>query len=99
MDSEKVDRLSALSALQIAALAIAGSTIAAVTTLIGLRRLGMVRRRTSENFENAQPSVQVRMPPTVPNHFSEEVVIPGVTYTGADVLRQDELEGRSPEGV
>lgn len=99
MDSEKVDRLSALSALQIAALAIAGSTIAAVTTLIGLRRLGMVRRRTSENFESAQPAAQVRMPPTVPSHFSEEVVIPGVTYTGADILRQDELEGRSPEGV
>lgn len=101
MESEKVDRLSALSALQIAGLAIAGSTLVALATLFGLRRLGLVRRRPTENSgtEGAQPAVPVATSSSVPNHFSEDVVIPGMTFTGADVRRQDELEGRSPEGV
>jgi|SRR5947209_18407927 len=101
MDSEKIDRLSALSALQIAGLAIAGSTLVAVGTLFGLRRLGLVRRRPTENTETVepQPAVPVVASSSIPNHFSEDAVIPGMTYTGADVRRQDELQGRSPEGV
>lgn len=101
MDSEQVDRLSALSALQIAGLAIVGSTLVAVATLIGLRRLGVVRSRPMEyaGAPTAQPAVPVVTSTSVPNHFSEHIVIPGMTFTGADVRRQDELEGRSPEGV
>jgi hypothetical protein len=101
MDSEKVDRLSALSALQIAGLAIAGSTLVAIATLIGLRRLGVVRGRPKENAGDLgpQPAVPVVTSASIPNHFSEDVVIPGMTFTGVDIQRQDELEGRSPEGV
>jgi hypothetical protein len=101
MESEKVDRLSALSALQIAALAIAASTIAALATLIGLRRLGVVKIQSNQNPDDVQPqpAVPVVTSTTVPRHFSEDVVIPGMTYTGADIQRQDDRTGRSPEGV
>ncbi len=101
MESEKVDRLSALSALQIAGLAIAGSTLIAVATLIGLRRLGLVRSLPQENAGTGepQPAVPVATSASIPKHFSENVVVPGITYTGADVRRQDEQDGRSPEGV
>jgi hypothetical protein len=101
MDSEKVDRLSALSALQIAVLAIVGSTVAAVATLIGLRRLGLVGNRPDDESDAVQPQPAVgdRMSAGIPRHFSEDVVIPGVTYTGVDIRKQDERAGRSPEGV
>ena len=46
-----------------------------------------------------QPAVGDRMSAGVPRHFSEDVVIPGVTFTGVDVRAQDKREGRSAEGV
>lgn len=101
MNSEKVDRLSALSALQIAALAIAGSTVAAIATLIGLRRLGLVGNRPGDASDAVQPHPAAgnRMSAGVPRHFSEDVVIPGMTFTGLDIREQDERAGRSAEGV
>jgi hypothetical protein len=101
MDSEKVDRLSALSALQIAVLAIAGSTVAAIATLIGLRRLGLAGNRPNgdSNTMQPQPAVGDRMSAEVPRHFSEDVVIPGMTFTGVDTRERDEQASRSPEGV
>jgi hypothetical protein len=101
MDKEKVDRLSGLSAVEIALLAMVGSTIAAVATSLGLRRLGITRGKpgTSQVETPPQPAVPVITKTTVPAHFSEDVVVPGLTYTGADVRAQDERDGRSPEGV
>jgi hypothetical protein len=101
MDREKVDRMSGLGALQIALLAMAASTVAAVGTLLGLRRLGIVRKTpgTNEAAVPAQPAVPVNTGASFPNHFSEDIVVPGLTYTGADVQAQDERDGRSPEGV
>jgi hypothetical protein len=98
MEREKVDRFSGLSALQIALLAMAASTVAAVGTLLGLRRFGIVRKPSGAN-EVAVPAVPTRTGTSFPNHFSEEIVVPGITYTGAEVQKQDEREGRSPEGV
>jgi hypothetical protein len=46
-----------------------------------------------------QPEVDMAMPADVPTHFTEEIVIPGFTETGADVERDDDTLGRSPEGV
>jgi hypothetical protein len=46
-----------------------------------------------------QPDVEAAMPAGVPGHFTEELVIPGFTETGADVERDDGALGRSPEGV
>jgi hypothetical protein len=101
MDKEKVDRISGLGAVQIALLAIVGSTVAAVATLMGLRRLGIVRGNsgTSQAETPPQPAVPIITRTTVPAHFSEDVVVPGLTFTGADVRAQDERDGRSPEGV
>lgn len=98
METEKVDRLSGLSALQIALLAMAASTVAAVGTLLGLRRLGIVRK-SSGTREGAVRAVPGRTGAPFPHHFSEEIVVPGITSTGTDVQGQDEREGRSPEGV
>jgi hypothetical protein len=101
MNEKKVDRLSGLGALQIAVLAIVGSTIAAVTTSMALRRIGMVHGRSGANRAavQPQPAVPVTTKTTVPTHFTEDIVLPGITYTGADVQEQDERSGRSPEGV
>lgn len=99
MNQEKVDRLSGLGALQIAALAVGGSTIIALATLAALKRLGIVRGTpASEPAPTPQPAVPSRFRGDVPHHFTEDAV-PGLTYTGADILAQDEREGRSPEGV
>ena len=62
MDSEKVDRLSALSALQIAVLAIAGSTVAAVATLIGLRRIGWVGKSNARGLRCSAAATGGRRP-------------------------------------
>ena len=100
MEKEKVDRISGLGALQIAALAIGGSTIVALATLAALKRLGLVRGApASEPDILPQPAVPTRSQTEVPHHFTEDVVVPGHTYTGADILAQDERAGRSPEGV
>jgi hypothetical protein len=101
MNKEKVDRLSGLSAVQIAVLAMVGSTIAAVATLMGLRRLGIVRGKPAVSPAEVppQPAVPIMTKTTVPAHFSEDIVVPGLTYTGADVRAQDERDGRSTEGV
>lgn len=101
MDGEKVDRLAGLKAWQIAGIAMAGSTVAAIATLYGLQRLGLVRgwsrtiARRSERVE-AQPA---EGDATAPRHFSEDAVIPGLTHTGAEILAEDERHGRSAEGV
>lgn len=103
MDKEKVDRFSGLSALQIALLAMLGSTVAAIATLIGLRRIGIVGSRAEADSTAAttppQPAVPVNTAPSLPTHFSEDIVLPGLTFTGAEVSAQDERDGRSPEGV
>lgn len=46
-----------------------------------------------------QPAVTAQMAAHVPDHFSEELIVPGFTETGQDIERQDEEHGRSPEGV
>ena len=46
-----------------------------------------------------QPAVDIVMPVEVPQHFTEDIVIPGFTETGQDVELQDDTSGRSPEGV
>jgi hypothetical protein len=38
-------------------------------------------------------------PAEIPQHFSEDLVVPGFTETGAEIVKQDREEGRSPEGV
>lgn len=54
---------------------------------------------SDEPWPPVQPAVGTEMPADVPRHFTEDIVVPGFTETGQDVERQDDTEGRSPEGV
>lgn len=53
----------------------------------------------SERVPPIQPIGDREVPMHVPNHFSEGVVIPGLTETGVEVEEQDVIYGRSPEGI
>jgi hypothetical protein len=88
-----------------ASLAIAGATVV-VTSLRRRREPAVMPAGTREpvvvnsaGSGEVQPAVEVEMPATVPHHFTEELIIPGFTETGADVEEQDAHNGRSPEGV
>jgi hypothetical protein len=60
---------------------------------------GQVRAGGPQRVPDPQPAVDTSMPTKVPDHFTEDVILPGFTETGQDVERDDETEGRSPEGV
>ena len=69
-----------------------------------LRRSGIVRSGGSEPEEGtpeaaAQPAVDTTVSAERPAHFSEDLLIPGLTHTGAEIEAGDEEEGRHPEGV
>lgn len=94
------NRLSDMSTTQIAGGAVG------LALLLGLAGFGAARlaRRLKGSGDAAgrvpvQPAVDRAMPAQVPDHFTEELIIPGLTETGADVERQDDTIGRSPEGV
>lgn len=102
--------LTARNTLQIAALGVLVSAIVSLGVIFTIRLLTGGRRRSPEQEQWAngstrgtpppiQPTVDIEMPVRVPHHFSEDVVIPGFTETGQDIERQDDIDGRSPEGV
>jgi hypothetical protein len=94
MNREQVKGLARLNGYQVAGLAFAASAVAAIATLVILRRT--ILRRP----EPAAPSLwehPVDGPP--PKHFSENLIIPGFTETGEQISRHDAEEGHSSEGV
>jgi hypothetical protein len=91
-------------------LGIVGAVIlAAAVVLIGTQRQSRESTTTGEEARAEQqpsrqqppiqPAVDTVLSASIPHHFSEDLVIPGFTATGADIVRQDDREGRSPEGV
>lgn len=100
------DRLAKLGPFQTAGGAIAFSLLVALITLWGMQ---LIRQRQAKAGEEAfrqtaeqvpiQPAVDTATPAQVPNHFSEDLVVPSFTETGADVTRQDDEHGRAPQGV
>jgi hypothetical protein len=97
------EQLAELNAIQIAALTVLASTVAAVGVFMVVRRRG---RRDEQRTEEGrlsqipiQPAVNTVAPAEIPQHFSEDLVVPGFTETGAEIVKQDREEGRSPEGV
>lgn len=98
MESEKVDRLGQLKGYQIAGLALVASTVAALAVVWTLRRLGILGPRQAGGDER-QPAVPHGSHGETPRHFSEELLVPGMTFTGEQVAAQDHEIGRSPEGV
>jgi hypothetical protein len=90
MQREQLKGLAALNGYQVAGLAFLASAAAAIATLVVLRRTILRRPATAPGA--AAPS-------GVPNHFSEDLTIPGFTATGEQIAEQDANEGHSPEGV
>ncbi len=101
MNQDNIDKLSELNKYQIAGLAVLGSTLAALSVVFTLRRLGLVRRPAAPDAVDgpAQTPEGAVMSTEIPHHFSEDLLVPGLTYTGAEVQQQDDHDGRSPEGV
>jgi hypothetical protein len=104
------ERLTTKNSLQIAVLGILVSAVVSLGVIFTLRFLTGGRRRPSdgEEWSNGstqgtpppiQPAIGIEMPATIPQHFTEDVVIPGFTETGQDIELQDDIDGRSPEGV
>lgn len=86
-----------------AALALITSTLTALGMLMFLRTKRHARIEREEDWKAdepfAQPAVDTTVSAKTPRHFSEELVVPGVTQTGLDIEHEDMLQGRSPEGV
>jgi hypothetical protein len=113
MDRKEIDQLSRLSPLQLVLLAIGASALAAVAMLfmIGIkRRSGSPRGPGSDRHAAAepdlykeevpvQPAVDTVMQADIPDHFTEDLIVPGFTETGAEIQKDDETLGRSPEGA
>ena len=95
--------VSGLSGLQLAGLALLTSTVVAVAIYFGLRRKPVLispslDQSTQHTEESALPERPSRATGT-PNHFSEDLIVPGLTQTGDEIAEQDAKQGRSTEGV
>jgi hypothetical protein len=104
-------KITDLGPLQLTGIALVVSVISAVAVLLATRRRLDASRTLTSTPGRAlmdtsgadrippQHEVDTAMPSQVPNHFSENLIVPGITETGADVERDDDTLGRSPEGV
>ena len=99
MASESKDRLGDLKGYQIAGLALLASTLAALGVVFVLRRSGILSGPPLPPEMATQPAVPHSTDEGTPNHFTEELLVPGLTYTGEEIAEQDREIGRSPEGV
>ncbi len=97
MDGKMEERLGRLNAYQIAGLAAVMSTAVALAVVALLRRFcvpsGTIRRggTSSATGETGMPEV--------PHHFSEDLTIPGLTFTGSELIETEDQEGKHPEGA
>jgi hypothetical protein len=101
------DQLSNTKTYRVAAVAgiaaIIASSLTALTVIFLLRwrRQTQADKRDELQAEQVptQPAVNTSAPARMPDHFTENLLVPGFTHTGPEIARQDDLEGRSPEGV
>lgn len=105
MSGRKVDRLGELNPLQIAGLAVLSSAIVAGTVTALVRRFFHHGAHPDETADDgllvptSQPATAEPLPADVPQHFTEALIVPGITESGAEISEQDANDGRSPEGV
>lgn len=92
------ESLANLKPYQIVGLAVILSAAAALAVAFLLRR-GRSRDESPAARVPPQPAVSTNSEPGVPQHFTEDLVVPGFTETGAEVSQEDETDGRSPEGA
>jgi len=96
MKQEKLAVLGRLNAYQIAGLSIVMSTAAALGVLFTIRRWfsGRIGPRAQETASGVGGAGRA-----TPEHFSEDLLLPGITHTGDQIRHEDSRAGRSPEGV
>jgi hypothetical protein len=98
----KKDPVAALTPGQIILRAAIVSFLISLGTLAVLR---LLRSRTPSGSINIaepvkEPNTITPTPTTAaPAHFTEDIIVPGVTETGEQIMRQDAEHGGSPEGV
>ncbi|HEX8919618.1 MAG TPA: hypothetical protein VF898_14030 [Chloroflexota bacterium] len=102
------DALPDAKAAQMAGITLIATVISALTALVVLFIIGARRGRSARKLQQAdaraarvpiQPAVNTTSASTMPPHFTEDLLVPGRTFTGPEILRQDERQGRSDEGV
>lgn len=98
------DRLARLNGYQIAGVAAVTSTVAAVIVLLAVRRIvkswaARVLERQGDPVRDPGHVTEATMEQPVPDHFSETIIIPGLTETGSEIAQQDATDGHAPEGV
>jgi hypothetical protein len=97
------EQLAELNAVQIAGLTLLASTAVAVGVFVIFRRRSRSGERQEDDSKASQapiqPAVNTVAPAEVPQHFSEDLLVPGFTESGVEIAEQDRAEGRSPEGV
>ena len=85
--------------------ALAGFAAVLVSTVTALTVIFLFRwRRSRADHRNdllmervpIQPAVNTAAPAQMPHHFSEDLLVPGLTHSGTEIAQQ---EGRNPEGV
>lgn len=105
MDRRTVGGLSGYHLAAITGTAVVGSVTAAVSVLLIVRRRTramIVRGQQESKLESSSAAEATRKEatgPEIPRHFSEELLIPGLTHSGVEIVQEDESNGRSPEGV
>ncbi len=90
------DQLTRLKPAWMAVVAILLSLLCVTAVYIATRILG---DSPTPNPEPDQPATDTPITETPPPHFTEEMIIPGITETGMQILEDDDTEGRSPGGV
>jgi len=101
------DQLSDAKTYRVAAVAgiaaIIASSVTALTVIFFLRwqRQTHAEKRDELQVEQVptQPAVNTIAPAQMPDHFTENLLVPGITHPGSEIAQHDDSEGRSPEGV
>jgi hypothetical protein len=101
------DQLSDAKTYRVAAVAgmaaIIASSLTALTVIFLLRWQRQTRAEKRDELQveqvPTQPAINTTAPARKPNHFTENLLVPGFTHTGPEIEQHDDSEGRSPEGV
>lgn len=101
----KTDRLTKLGPFHLAAGAMVFSLLISLMVMAAtwlLTRAGSAPQTEGSSTETpsvVQPELETPISTEPPSHFTEEIIVPGFTQTGAQIAEEDATRGSSPEGV